>query len=213
MPMPLKHAAGDRYGRLTNIGQYAEKRKKHWFHKMLCDCGTVVVVAGGELTRGRVRSCGCLRHETITTHGMTHSPEYAVWACMIQRCSNPNDAAYPNYGGRGIEVCDRWKTFAHFIDNMGVRPTSKHTLERIDNDKGYSPQNCTWASRTAQSRNQRTRKDNSTGVRGVAVRGDKYIAYISAGGSRKFLGTFAILADASTARLKAETLYFSTEDA
>lgn len=87
-------------------------------------------------------------------HGMRHSKLYNVWNSMRSRCENPNVATYENYGGRGICVCDRWKEFANFYADMG-EPKRGQTLERIDNNRGYEPENCVWVSRTAQGRNKR----------------------------------------------------------
>lgn len=88
------------------------------------------------------------------------SKEYMIWASMKQRCNNKNNSGYSNYGGRGIKVCKRWETsFSNFISDMGKKPTTNHSIERVDNNKGYSPDNCVWATRKQQSRNKRTRVD------------------------------------------------------
>ena len=207
---PRTHKEGDRYGRLLNIAAYVKSKNGRWYHLMRCDCGTVKEVAGGELKKGSVRSCGCFRVEQKSTHGMTRRAEYWVWNAMRQRCENKNDPNYDNYGGRGISVCDRWKSFENFISDMGFRPSKNSTIDRVDNDKGYSPDNCEWTSRKNQSINQRIRKDNTTGHKGVyKIPGkDAYFSKITVDKKSHYLGYFKSKEDAIEARQKAEAKYF-----
>lgn len=130
----------------------------------LCECGTVGVVRTGRLKQGRSRSCGCRKGENIslarTTHGLTGHPLFHVWSAMHQRCENPNHKSYDGYGGRGIVVCSRWSGpsgFPHFLEDMGEKPSPDHSIDRIDNEAGYSPDNCRWATRSQQQRNKRTK--------------------------------------------------------
>jgi hypothetical protein len=122
-----------------------------------CDCGAEKEVALVSIRTGRSRSCGCLRREVGPSnkrHGLSDSKTYNVWLGMRQRCLNPNNPAYTNYGGRGITIAPAWDTFDQFLADMGEVPEGM-TLERKDNDKGYGPDNCVWASRLEQGRNTR----------------------------------------------------------
>ncbi|MGB1272517.1 MAG: AP2 domain-containing protein, partial [Endozoicomonas sp.] len=136
-----------------------------------CDCGADTYSTVGALKRGHKKSCGCLKIELFkknaTKHGMSGTGEYSIWEHVIQRCTNPNNDRYSKYGGRGIKVCKRWMSFESFIFDMGPRPTQKHSIDRIDNNKGYSPSNCKWSTHTEQARNTGMFKNNTTGVKGV----------------------------------------------
>lgn len=92
------------------------------------------------------------------THGKTGTLEYNTWHAMKKRCNCPTSVDYPDYGGRGIKVCERWSAFANFLADMGERPTAKHTLDRIDNEGDYTPENCRWATLIEQARNKRNNR-------------------------------------------------------
>ncbi len=130
---------------------------RYW--KCECQCGRVVDVAQQSLTRELTRSCGCLRDETSSVHGMHKSPEYIAWTNMKRRCLDKSHPHYESYGGRGITICKSWiSSFSAFLTDMGPRPTPRHTLERIKNSLGYSPDNCKWATRKEQSNNVRSNR-------------------------------------------------------
>lgn len=156
-PLNRMDLVGERYGRLTIIGE-AERRGyvRHW--RCACLCGGEIVASHSNLRSGATQSCGCLHRERAsaanTTHGKKRSAEYVVWMGMRQRCSNPNNSRYADYGGRGIIVCERWQRFDHFLADMGQRPTPKHQLDRIDNDGNYQPGNVRWATLGEQAQNK-----------------------------------------------------------
>ena len=142
---------------LLKVVCYGGKQKGRHRWRCVCDCGNEKVVRTDALKSGHTKSCGCRQYPG--THGKRYSPEYGVWHSMIQRCTNPNDKSYHNYGGRGISVCERWLKFANFYADMGDRPTKDHTLERIENDVGiYEPINCCWATWEQQVRNKRNNR-------------------------------------------------------
>ena len=126
-----------------------------------CDCGKQnLSIFGMHLRTGHTKSCGCYNLEQIkirsTIHGMTKTPEHKTWSEMRQRCYNPNNNQFNDWGGRGIAVCDRWKdSFQNFYEDMGPRPSDKYSIDRIDNNGNYQPSNCKWSSRKDQARNTR----------------------------------------------------------
>lgn len=156
-----KDLAGKKFGKLTGI-EYIGKNKAGWSVWLFqCDCGNLVEKHGTSVTTGHTTSCGCARVAPSKTHGLSSTSEYGSHANMLRRCSDTENAMYPRYGGRGIAVCDRWlgaDGFLNFLSDMGEKPTRKHTLERVDNDKGYSPDNCVWATKKEQGQNRSTTK-------------------------------------------------------
>jgi hypothetical protein len=146
-----------KFGKLTVISEAGTNKDRQALWNCLCDCGQKCIVRGFMLAQGGTRSCGCLRAEIRYKHGMPDTSTYYVWSHMIQRCTNPRNVAYKNYGGRGIAVCKEWLTFTNFFRDMGERPKD-HFLERIDNEQGYYLGNCKWATRQEQNRNKRNNR-------------------------------------------------------
>lgn len=153
---------GQQFGRLEVIEIVATKKRR--MVRCRCACGGEGLFPPYNLKSGRSRSCGCLRSDVTTRrntrHGHSGSPLYKVWAEMIQRCTNRSHSRWPDYGGRGITVCERWMDFANFFADMGERPDDL-SIDRINNDGNYEPGNCRWATHSQQNRNKRPRSRRS----------------------------------------------------
>lgn len=132
-------------------------------------------------------------------HPLKDHPLYSTWASMFSRCENPSDPGYRNYGGRGIDVSRRWYCFDTFLADMGPRPEGA-SIDRINNDKGYSPSNCRWATRSEQMLNRRTFSNNTSGVKGIRQRGNTWIACMDFEGVRYMIGYFKAKSEAAFAR-------------
>lgn len=152
---------GMKFGQLTVLEKASQTGARSPLWRCVCDCKTEKTIAAGHLKKGDTRSCGCLKKRIISagtkrTHGMTDSPEYNIWCGIKTRCNNQNNPAYRWYGARGITVCDRWmESFENFLADMGRRPTARHSVDRIENNLGYSADNCRWANPLEQAQNKR----------------------------------------------------------
>lgn len=162
--MKPNNLVGERYGRLSVVADGGRCPRKNILWLCACECGKTTKVFAYDLRSGKVKSCGCHATDLArarTTHGMARagaarSSEYSIWSAIVQRCTNENDRSWPRYGGRGITVDPRWLEFDNFLADMGVRPSTDHSIDRRDNSKGYTLTNCRWATRAEQSRNKRS---------------------------------------------------------
>lgn len=176
-PRPRQIKPGDQFGRLTVIQKGPRTRDGHITWVVMCECATVKRVRANNLPRQQ--SCGCIvaeisaelgRRIDFAARNLVHghaargqeSPTYRSWYAMLNRCRNPKDSGWRYYGGRGITVCDRWEPkrgggFANFLADMGERPEGR-TLDRIDSDGNYEPQNCRWATQEVQMLNRKPRQ-------------------------------------------------------
>lgn len=148
----FKDETGNIYGKLTVL-EYIKTDKPGAYWKCQCECGNVTVIRGGAMRDKKVGQRSCRKCSNIR-HGLSRTREHSVWRRINQRCHNPNSKDYRYYGGKGIHMCERWRTFENFLADMGPKPFPKATVERIDGNIGYGPDNCRWASQAEQTLNK-----------------------------------------------------------
>ena len=211
---------GQTFGKLTVVSLSEKRVGKKYIWNCRCECGGSAWVRGDALKSGHTKSCGCIGVEMLvaanTVHGETKfggimTPEYRAHRQALDRCYNPNNKHFKDYGGRGITMADEWRGdggFARFLEHIGRRPSSLHSIDRIDNDKGYEHGNVRWATRTEQQRNQRTRRDNKSGIRGVTFVEKLWRAYIKVDGKVIHLKKTSNFFEACCARKSAENEYW-----
>jgi hypothetical protein len=159
--------SGLRFGRLTALHiDPLRGTNRHWV--CACECGNRATVQISRLRSGKTKSCGCLRSEVLRAicgkarrrHGHASNwektSEYHSWQAMWRRCTNPKHKSYADYGGRGIRVCDRWKDFSKFLEDMGLKPGRGFSIDRIENQGNYEPGNCKWSTPKQQAGNRRS---------------------------------------------------------
>jgi hypothetical protein len=204
MPRKKLDHTGLTYGRL-----YVEKEVEstnnnpNWLCR--CTCGNTIIVNSSNLKSGNTKSCGCLHKEKITKHGDVYSRLYRIYRSMKSRCNSPNSTPYKNYGGKGITYCKEWEDYSTFkkwaLEN---KYDESLTLDRIDNNQGYYPENCRWVNMTIQARNKKLNPKNTTGYFGVFFQNhtQKYAAQISINKKSTHIGSYNCPLDAARARDK-----------
>lgn len=198
--------AGDKFGKLTVIEPAGSNThsKQMWLCK--CDCGNTCIKITSSLKKAKMASCGCY---VPIIHGKSHSQIYSVWGGMLERCNNKNSDYYDYYGGRGISVCEEWRDFANFAEDMGEIPTG-YVIDRIDPCGNYNKENCRWVTRSESSYNTRKQKNNTSGRTGVVLdnRSNIWYARIDYQGKSIHLGSSYTFEGACKLREDAELLYF-----
>lgn len=168
---------GKRFGKWVVLGVGGRTKNNQIMWNCLCDCGTNKDVRGGDLREGKSKGCGCDRSEstikfnkeTKLKHGMSKHRLYGIHTKMMDRCYKPDNQDYRNYGGRGITVQYSWHDIRNFVEDMYSSYTEGYTIERLDNDKNYCLENCTWIPNEDQARHTRKQHNNTSGVTGVYI--------------------------------------------
>ena len=156
-----KDLTGQKFGRLTALKIAGKAKDGRIVWECLCECKNIIEIRGKDLSSGNTKSCGCLQRENRIFHNHANTKKrtktYTTWQAMINRCTNPNNIGYHNYGGRGIKVCTQWRDFKNFLKDMGEKPKGL-TLDREENNGDYTPDNCRWITHQNNIRNCRHTK-------------------------------------------------------
>lgn len=203
----LKDRSGEVFGRLTVVLYAGQNKLKKSMWLCKCKCGNEVTVPSGSLVTGNTTSCGCYLKSVITKHGGTGKGSYNTWRSMMRRCYNKVDKDYPKYGAQGVSVDPKWHRYENFVSDMG-EPNGDETLDRINTYGNYEPSNCRWAGVQTQNRNVRVRSNSKTGVTGVSIVGNKFMAKITVDKKSFYSKLSLTLEEASAARKELERLHW-----